>query len=136
MSAALPRPAPNADSLAYWTGARDHRLLIRSCNNCGTKHFMPRHFCPKCWSDDLKWIEASGHGSVHSFSVVHRAPTKAFAENAPYVVALIDLDEGPRMFANVVGDGALEVSIGERVSVFYEDRGEGAMLPQFARAAQ
>jgi uncharacterized OB-fold protein len=78
-------------------------------------------------------MESGGVGSVHSFSVVRRAPTPVFASNAPYVIALIDLDEGPRMFANVVGDGALDVAIGDRVSVVFEDRGDGALVPQFTR---
>jgi uncharacterized OB-fold protein len=94
---------------------------------------MPRHLCPHCWSDQLEWAESAGRGSIQSFSIVHRAPTADFAANAPYVIALVDLDEGPRMFANVVGNGALEVAIGDRVSVTFEDRGDGALVPQFTR---
>lgn len=133
MSTLLPQPNPNADSLPYWNAARERRLLIRQCKECGTKHFMPRHLCPHCWSDQLEWVQSKGEGSVHSFSVVHRAPTPVFAEAAPYVIALIDLDEGPRMFANVVGESAFGVSIGSRVKVTFEERGNGAMLPQFTR---
>lgn len=129
----LPRPVPNGDSLPYWAAARELRLLVRQCKACGARHFMPRHMCPECWSDQLEWIESRGFGSVHSFSVVHRAPTPAFAANAPYVIALIDLDEGPRMFANVLGADALEVAIGDRVKVIFEDRGDGAVMPQFQR---
>ena len=95
---------------------------------------MPRHVCPHCWSDQLEWIESEGRGSIQSFSIVHRAPTSTFAANTPYVIALIDLDEGPRMFANVIGDDAVDVSIGDRVSVTFEDRGDGALVPQFTRA--
>ena len=95
---------------------------------------MPRKFCPHCWSDQLEWVDSKGHGTVHSFSIVHRAPTPVFAASTPYVIALIDLDEGPRMFANVVGDDALEVAIGDRVSVTFEERGGGAVVPQFTRA--
>jgi len=88
---------------------------------------------PHCWSDQLEWMESHGRGSILSFSVVHRAPTPAFAATTPYVIALIDLDEGPRMFANIVGDNSHDVAIGDRVSVIYEARGDGAMLPQFTR---
>lgn len=129
----LPKPEPNPDSLPYWTAAREHRLLIRQCRACGGKHFMPRHLCPQCWSSDLEWIESRGVGAVQSFSVVHRAPTQAFAAHAPYVVALVDLEEGPRMFANIVGADADQVAIGERVRVTFEDRGDGAIVPQFMR---
>ena len=133
MESSLPLPVANADSLPYWNAARERRLLIRKCNACGALHFMPRHLCPACWSDQLEWVEAKGTGSVHSFTIIRRAPMAAFAPRAPYVVALIDLDEGPRMMANVLGEDALSVRIGDRVKVTFEDRGEGAMIPQFQR---
>jgi uncharacterized OB-fold protein len=132
---ALPKPVANADSLPYWNAAREHRLLIRKCKDCGTLHFMPRHLCPECWSDQLEWVESKGRGSVHSFTVIRRAPVATFAERTPYVVALIDLDEGPRMIANVVGEGALSVAIGDQVDVTFEDRGDGSVVPQFSRVA-
>lgn len=94
---------------------------------------MPRHLCPVCWSEQLEWVEAKGTGSVHSFTIIRRAPMAAFALRAPYVLALIDLDEGPRMMANVLGEDALSVRIGDRVKVTFEERGEGAMIPQFQR---
>lgn len=97
-------------------------------------HFMPRYLCPSCWSDALEWVQAKGTGSVHSFTVIRRASSPAFKERVPYVVALIDLDEGPRMMANILGDDALDVAIGERVTLTFEDRGNGT-LPQFKRAA-
>ena len=130
---ALPVPEPNADSRAYWDAARERRLVVRRCRACGRRHFMPRGQCPACWSDDLEWIECSGLGTVYSLSTVHRAPTPDFAANAPYVIALIDLDEGPRMFANIVGEGALYAAIGERVQVTFERRGDSALIPQFMR---
>jgi uncharacterized protein len=110
--------------------------MIRHCRTCGAKHFMPRHLCPKCWSNDLEWVESRGLGIVHSFSIVYRAPTPIFAAIAPYVIALIDLEEGPRMFANVIGENARAVSIGDRVRVVFEDRGDGVMVPQFSRVAE
>ena len=94
---------------------------------------MPRSQCPACWSDQLEWVDCSGLGTVYSLSTARRAPTPDFAAIAPYVIALIDLDEGPRMFANVVGDGALETKIGDRVKVAFEPRGDGALIPQFER---
>jgi uncharacterized OB-fold protein len=131
----LPKPVANADSLPYWNAAREHRLLIRKCNACGSLHFMPRYLCPECWSEQLEWVESKGSGSVHSFTVIRRAPVATFAERTPYVVALIDLDEGPRMIANVIGEGALSVAIGDMVQVTFEDRGDGAVVPQFTRVA-
>lgn len=134
MSQSLPRPIANADSLPYWNAARERRLVVRKCKECGEMHFMPRHLCPACWSDQLEWVDAKGTGTVHSFSIIRRASDPAFAHLVPYVTALIDLDEGPRMMTNVLGDDALSVKIGDRVKVNFEDRGDGALLPQFVRA--
>jgi len=133
-SIALPQPEPNADSRAYWNAAREGRLTVRRCQACGQRHFMPRGQCPVCWSDELEWVDCTGFGTVYSMSIVHRAPTPDFAAIAPYVTALIDLEEGPRMFANVVGAGALESAIGDRVRVVFENRGDNGMrIPQFTR---
>ena len=133
--ATLPTPVANADSKPYWDAAREGRLVIRKCKACGELHFMPRHLCPHCWSDRLEWVDSQGTGSVHSFTVIRRASDPAFAPLVPYTVALIDLDEGPRMMANIVGEDALATRIGDRVEVRFEDRGDGAMVPQFARTA-
>ena len=129
----LPPPVANADSLPYWTAARERRLVIRKCKGCGQLHFMPRHLCPHCWSEDLEWVDAQGTGTVHSFTVIRRASDPAFAPLVPYALALIELEEGPRMMANIVGPDAIAVKIGDRVQVTFEDRGEGAMVPQFQR---
>ncbi|GJH27049.1 Zn-ribbon domain-containing OB-fold protein [Caballeronia novacaledonica] len=129
----LPSPIANADSLPYWNAARERRLLIRKCTACEALHFMPRYLCPVCWSDHLEWIDSKGTGEVHSFTIIRRAPISAFAARSPYVVALIELDEGPRMMANIIGEDALSVRIGDRVSVTFEERGDGAMVPQFNR---
>ncbi|ODT38279.1 MAG: hypothetical protein ABS55_01070 [Lautropia sp. SCN 70-15] len=131
----LPSPVVNPDSAPYWNAAREGKLLVRKCRACGEFHFMPRYLCPKCWSHDLDWVEATGKGVVHSFSIVRRAPAAAFGDRVPYVVALIDLEEGPRMMANVVGEGALDTRIGDEVRVVFEDRGDGARIPQFVRGA-
>ncbi len=135
MSGNLPAPVVNADSAPYWQGARDNKLLLQRCSDCGTLRFFPRYLCTECGSDNTGWVEATGRGTVHSFTVVHRAAFPEFQERTPYVVALIDLEEGPRMMSNIVGADALEVAIGDAVTVEFEDRGDdGAKVPQFRRA--
>lgn len=129
----LPRPQPNADSLPYWNGAREGRLLIQQCEDCRATHFMARHLCPTCWSNKLTWVESRGQGTVHSFTIIRRASIATFSPSVPYVVALIELDEGPRMVSNILGDDALDVGIGDRVQVTFQDRGEDAKVPQFTR---
>jgi len=86
-------------------------------------------------ADQLEWVNAKGTGSIHSFTIVRRASDPAFAPLVPYTVALIDLDEGPRMMANILGPDALAVKIADRVQVTFEDRGDGAKVPQFTRKA-
>ena len=131
----LPAPVVNADSAPYWEGASDNKLLLQRCSDCGTLRFFPRYLCTECGSDNTGWVEAAGRGTVHSFTVVHRAAFPEFQERTPYVVALIDLEEGLRMMSNVVGADALGVAIGDAVTVEFEDRGDdGAKVPQFRRA--
>jgi uncharacterized OB-fold protein len=129
----LPVPPITPEAAPYWDGARHGKLLLQRCAACGALRFYPRARCPSCWSDAVEWTEASGRGRVASFTVIHRPPAPAFASRVPYVVALIDLDEGPRMMANVVGDGARDVRIDERVRVTFEERAGGFALPQFTR---
>ncbi|WP_072387675.1 Zn-ribbon domain-containing OB-fold protein [Hyphomicrobium sp. CS1BSMeth3] len=126
----LPPPTINADSAQYWEAARREKLVIRKCRACDALHFMPRAVCPSCWSHDLEWVEATGRGKIHSFTIIRRAPLPAFVDRVPYAVALIDLSEGPRMMANIVGENALNIRIGDEVEVTFERRGEGA-VPQF-----
>mgnify|MGYP003575054132 CR=1 FL=1 len=135
MSRNLPPPVSNPDSQVYWDGARENRLMIRKCKSCGTTHFLPRYLCPSCWSTELEWVAASGRGIVHSYTVIRRAPLPEFADRVPYLVALIDLEEGPRMMANILGADALDTRVGDQVEVCFEERGEGAKVPQFSRRA-
>lgn len=135
MTGDLPAPVANADSAPYWAGAREGKLLLQRCGDCGTLRFFPRYLCTACGSDRTEWAEASGRGTVHSFTIVHRAAFPEFQARTPYVVALIDLEEGPRMMTNIVGEDALEVAIGDAVVVAFEARGtEGAKVPQFRRS--
>jgi uncharacterized OB-fold protein len=112
--------------------ARHGRLVLRTCADCARSHFPPRHLCPHCWSPRLQWLDASGEGTVYTCTIMRRAPQPQWLARVPYVLALVDLAEGPRMMANIVGDDALGVAIGERVQVCFEDR-DGAALPQFRR---
>ena len=132
MAADLPTPAVTPETAPYWDGARTGKLLLQRCVGCRAVRFYPRRACPSCWSEDAEWIEASGQGRVHSFTVIHRPPAPAFASRVPYVVALVDLAEGPRMMANIVGAGAIDVAIDDPVTVTFESRGD-VTLPQFER---
>lgn len=135
MNHSLPAPVSNPDSAPYWEGVKEKKLLIRKCNSCNKLHFMPRYICPSCWSDSLEWLSAKGTGTVYSFTIIRRAPIASFSPLVPYVVALIELDEGVRMLSNIVGPNALSVSIGAKVKVTFEERAEGTVVPQFELAS-
>jgi uncharacterized OB-fold protein len=127
-----PVPVPDADSRDFWSACAEHRLLIQECGVCGHLQFYPRMVCTACGSRQVGWKEAGGDASVYSYSVVRRAPSEAFAKDVPYVLALVELDEGVRMMTNVVGCDPSQVTIGMRVRVLFEDLVPGISLPKFA----
>ncbi len=126
---AKPTPTPNADTSAFWEACNEDRLIVQTCRSCGHVQFYPRALCVACEGRDLAWRDAAPTGTVHTFTVVHRAPTPAFKADAPYVLALIDLDDGFRMMMNVVNTPHDEIVIGMSVRIVFEDR-DGQKLPQ------
>jgi uncharacterized OB-fold protein len=96
-------PSPDLETQPFWDGCKEGRFLIRHCNACGEDHFYPRPFCPTCWSDDVAWKEASGRATLYTFSIVHQNDLPPFGERVPYVAAIIDLEEGPRVMTNIEG---------------------------------
>ncbi|MET9679800.1 Zn-ribbon domain-containing OB-fold protein [Streptomyces coeruleorubidus] len=98
-------PEPDAFTRTYWEAAAEGRLLIRRCRACGRAHHYPREFCPHCWSENVAWEPASGRATLYTWSVVHRNDLPPFADRTPYVAAVVDLAEGPRMMTEVVGTG-------------------------------
>ena len=126
-----PLPRPYQDTETYWAAARDHRFVIQHCKSCGKHQFYPRGVCSHCLSSDLEWHEASGKGTVYSFSVNHRAPHPGFADKIPFVLAIVELEEGPRMMTNIVECNPDSVKIGMAVEVTFEDVTEEVTLPKF-----
>lgn len=98
------RPVPLGDehSATYWDAAARGELLIQRCARCGAHQFYPRRHCVACLAADPEWVRCSGHGVLHSFSVVHRATNPEFASDCPYVFAIVTLAEGPRISTRIV----------------------------------
>ncbi|CAL9558042.1 hypothetical protein SUDANB1_04573 [Streptomyces sp. enrichment culture] len=96
-------PEPDAFTRTYWDAAAGGSLLIRRCGACGRAHHYPREFCPHCWSEDVTWETASGRATLYTWSVVHRNDLPPFADRVPYVAAVVELAEGPRMMTEIVG---------------------------------
>lgn len=126
-----PIPVPDPATEPYWAGVRESRLRLPFCTSCDKFHFYPRSFCPHCGAASIEWREASGRGHVHSFTVVYRPPSPAFAAHVPYVVGIVSLEEGPQMMTNVVGIAPDAVRIGMPVKVAFETREEGVVIPVF-----
>jgi uncharacterized OB-fold protein len=106
-----PLPQPDPLSAAFWSAAADGRLLIQHCPRCRYRQFYPRALCTQC-GETPDWLEASGQGTVYTFTVIRQNGAPGFANQAPYVVAMISLAEGPRMMGNVVGCPVTAVRIG------------------------
>lgn len=123
-----PLPRPTAETRSFWEGCAAGVLRYQSCARCGAVQLIPRSLCAQCQGDALDWHEASGYGKVLTHTTVYRAPTPAFREEAPYVIALIDMDEGFRLVANVAGGAAAPIGIGSRVRIGFRQV-EGVALP-------
>jgi uncharacterized OB-fold protein len=130
-----PLPVIDPDSKPYWDALRQHRLVLKYCRSCSRDHFYPRELCPYCHSDDLVWKDASGRGEIYSYTIARRPAAPSFADDVPYVIAVISLEEGPRMTANIVGADPDLVRIGQSVRIVFDDVTENVTLPRFRVAA-
>ena len=131
MSESKPHPRPSPESAPFWEGAKAHKLLLPRCSACGRFWFPPSRRCVHCLSSDFAWTESEGKGRIYSFVVFHRVYHPAFESDVPYTVAIVELDEGPRLLANIVGTSPADVRCDMRVHVVFEDR-DDQTLPQFA----
>jgi hypothetical protein len=131
-----PLPVPTPETRPFWDGVRKHELRLQRCRPCGEHFFYPRAACPRCLSPDFEWRVASGRGTLHTFTVVHRG-ARGFPLGPPYVIAMVALDEGPRLMTNLVGiePDPSRIRIGMRVEVVFEDVTPEATLPRFRPSA-
>lgn len=128
-------PTPDGYTQTWWDAAADGRLLLVRCEECGELHYYPRPFCPRCGSDRVSWERASGSATLYTWSVVHRNDLPPFNEKVPYVAAVVDLAEGPRMMTNVVDCDPEALEVGMALEVDFRDVGEGFRLPFFRPAS-
>ncbi len=133
MPAQISQPVPDGDSQPYWEGVAHGELRIQRCENCDQYVFYPRSICPHCGSDRLMWVRASGEGTIYSYTVVHQA-FGPFAADVPFVVALVELEEGVRMMSRIVGAPREKIACGVSVRVTFEHVGEDVTLPYFELA--
>jgi uncharacterized OB-fold protein len=115
---------PTFETQTYWDAIDQQRLLVKACRACGQAHYTPRDHCPHCFSADTHWLPASGRAVVYSWSVANRA-------DPPYVVAYVQLAEGPMMLTNIVGCEPADVCIGQSVQVTFQPDAQGRTRPYF-----
>lgn len=124
-------PTPDDDTRPFWDAAKEGRFLVKRCRSCGRAHYYPRPFCPHCWSGEVDWEDASGRGTLYTYSIVRVNDLPPFNERVPYVAAIVDLDEGPRAMSNVVDHDEAELRIGMPLEVTFQDIGEDVTIPVF-----
>ena len=126
-----PLPQPTPWSKPFWEGCKKHSLLIQKCQDCQTVIFYPKMFCPDCLSSNIEWIKASGRGKVYSYMTVYSYQPTEFQEDLPYVVAVIELEEGVRLMSNIIECPPEKLKCDMEVEVVFEDVTEEITLPKF-----
>jgi uncharacterized OB-fold protein len=127
-------PLIEDDTREFWDAAKDGRLLLRHCRTCGEVHYYPRNFCPSCWSDDVDWVEANGKASLYTWSTVYQNDLPPFHEQIPYVAAIVELDEGPRMMTKIVNHEGTDLRIGMPLQARFEPLDDDVTIVVFEPA--
>jgi uncharacterized OB-fold protein len=132
VNGALPAPSPGVtlETQPFWDATREGRLVLPRCDACEFVIWYPRRFCPACGSRNVSWFEAAGTGTVYTFTIVAKG-TGPYRDSGPYVVAFVELDEGPRLMTNIVDVPPESVAVGQRVAVVFTPTEDGTALPRF-----
>src|SRR5260370_33596854 len=108
----------DSDSRPYWEGMAQGELRSQCCNACSRAVFYPRAICPHCFSDQLSWIVATGRGTIYSYTVAHQA-FGSWATDIPFVVSIVELEEGVRMMTRIIDAPRERIAIGVAVRVTF-----------------
>ena len=128
-----PLPVPSRLTQPFWDAAARHELSVQRCRACATHLFYPRYLCTACGSDDLEWVTVSGRGTVFTYTIARRPTHPGFDDLVPYVIAVVELDEGPKLTTNIVDADPAELAIGMRVVATFDDV-DGVTLVDFRPA--
>lgn len=124
-------PTIDEGTRPFWEAAQNRRFLVARCRTCGQAHHYPRPFCPHCWSDDVGWEEASGRATLYTYSTVFVNDLPPFKERIPYIAAIVDLDEGPRVMTNIVDCDPADLTIGASLRVDFQELTDEITIPVF-----
>ena len=125
-----PVPSPTDATQAFWAGCAAGVLRLRNCPDCA-KFFAPTRAVCACGNSNLTWVDTSGRGRIFSYTVVHRAPDPAFRADLPYVIALVELEEGAKLLSNITGCAPAEVRVGMPVRAVFDQVAPGIGVPKF-----
>jgi uncharacterized OB-fold protein len=133
-----PLPTPSPETQRFWDGCKKHELWIPYCRPCQRSYWYPRDFCPHCGSRDVEWRKASGRGRLYTFAIHYRAFHPGWSDEVPYVTALIDLDEGVRLFSNLIGiePDPKVIRCEVPVKVVFEDVTPEVTIPKWQPASE
>ena len=131
MTYTKPAPAIDPDSKPYWDGAKEGRLMIQRCKATGQTFLYSRQLTPGVVESEVEWIEASGRGTIYSYTVARRPAGQAFADDVPYVVVSVTLEEGARVMSNLVTDNPGSVAIGQAVEAVFDAVSDDLTIPKF-----
>jgi uncharacterized OB-fold protein len=126
-----PLPQPTAWSRPFWEGTKQHKLLLKKCTACGHIDHPPYLYCTACSSEDAEWVEASGKAKLYAYAVNTYSVPFPFIEDLPYVLAMVDLPEGPRMISNIVGRSPQELRNGMELEVVFDQVSPDVVLPKW-----
>ena len=129
-----PLPEPDGDTKPFWNNCKEHKFTLQKCKECDHVRWPPSVICPQCHSRQIEWKEAEGSGKVYSYVVYHQPFHPAFKDDLPYVVAVVELKEGPHILTNITGCGHKEVKCDMTVELTWEDVTEEFSLPKFQPA--
>jgi uncharacterized OB-fold protein len=127
-------PSPTPETQPYWDGLLQGRLRLQRCADCGKIRHYPRPMCDACWSMNTDWVDASGNGTVHSWTITHYAFHPGFKGDLPYILLTVDLPEGVRMNAQARGIDASQLRLGLPVVVAFDPVKDDLTLPVFEAA--
>ena len=128
-----PLPSTNIDSRPFWESCKNHAMALQQCTSCGRLRYPPRSLCPDCHSASAEWRPISGRGHVYVSLVMMRSYGPAWEADVPYNVSMIELEEGVRIWSNVIDCSPDEIRIGDAVAVVYKTVTDTVTLPKFRR---
>ena len=129
------RPTIDADGEAWWSAVQDHRLMVNACRSCGEASLYTRPFCPNCWSEDVELAPATGRARLYTWSVIHRNAAP-FDARTPYILAMVDLAEGPRLMTVVENCRGEDLHADMELVIAFRDNDDGFVVPVFHPASR